>query len=162
MGRGLAARLFCSALCLVSTTGLLHSETLGRYECAIIGNAAQEAVGDRAGHSLLTIQYTCVGVEGLLKDAVYTATNVTEVDGPKRTYLFGGGVHRVAGGAAVSQIVEGTGSVELKDGKPAGATNTGKIAFKFASGTLAVLSGQTVNFIAKTTGVGRFVTELTE
>jgi hypothetical protein len=162
MGRRLTARLVCSALCLVSTIGLSHSETLARYECNIIGTSAQEALGDRSGHALLTSQYACFGVEGVLKDAVYTATNVTEVDGSKRTYLFGGGVHRVAGGIAVSQIVEGTGSLDIKDGKPAGATNTGKIVFKFASGTLAALSGKTVNFNAKTTGVGRFVTEFTE
>jgi hypothetical protein len=162
MGRRLTATLVCSALCLISTTGLLHSETLARYECTLIGTAAQELLGDRTGHALLTIQYTCVGVEGLLKDAVYTATNVAEVDGFKRTYLFGGGVHRVAGGVAVSQIVEGTGSLEIKDGKPAGATNSGKIVFKFASGILTALSGKTLNFQAKTTGVGRFVTEISD
>jgi hypothetical protein len=76
--------------------------------------------------------------------------------------LFGGGVHRVAGGAAVSQIVEGTGSVEMKDGKPAGATNAGKLVFKFASGVLTALSGKTVDFRAKTAGVGRFVTEISD
>jgi hypothetical protein len=162
MVRRLTARLVLSALCLASTTGLSHSETLARYECNVIGTSPQEALGDRSGHALLTIQYICFGVEGLLKDAIYTASNVTEVDGSKRTYLFGGGVHRVAGGIAVTQIVEGTGSLEMKDGKPAGATNTGKIVFKFASGTLAALSGKTVNFVAKTTGVGRFVTEFIE
>lgn len=33
---------------------------------------AIEQIGDREGHALSSVQYTCSGVEGLLKGAVYT------------------------------------------------------------------------------------------
>jgi hypothetical protein len=44
----------------------------------------------------------------------------------------------------------------MKDGKPAGSEASGKTVFKFASGTLAALSGRTVNFTTKPVGLGRF------
>jgi hypothetical protein len=47
----------------------------------------------------------------------------------------------------------------MKDGKPIGAESTGKTVFKFASGSLAALSGRTVNFTTKPVGLGRFELE---
>jgi hypothetical protein len=49
----------------------------------------------------------------------------------------------------------------MKDGKPAGNESSGKGLFKFASGTLAALSGKAVRFETKPTGVGRFSIEFT-
>lgn len=65
------------------------------------------------------------------------------------------------GGLAVSQAIEGTSSVVMKDGKPVGNESSGKTRFRFASGTLAALAGKTVRFEAKPTGVGRFSLEYT-
>ena len=95
----------------------------------------------------------------LLKDAVATAVSVSEWDGPKGTYLATLGLHRAPGGFAVAQLLEGTGSVVMKDGKPAGSQASGKTVFKFASGTLAAFSGRTVNFTTKPVGLGRFELE---
>ena len=71
-------------------------------------------------------------------------------------------IHRVPGGLAVSQITEGTGSVVLKDGKPVGTNSSGKGIFKFASGSLAALSGKVFKFNSKPTGLGRFDLEFTD
>jgi hypothetical protein len=37
-------------------------------------------LGDRNGHYLVNLAYSCVGVEGFLKDAVVTAFSVVEWD----------------------------------------------------------------------------------
>ena len=50
----------------------------------------------------------------------------------------------------------------MKDGKPAGTDSSGKGVFKFASGTLAALSGKVFKFSSKPTGVLRFDLEFTD
>ena len=156
------ATFVCSALGLIGASGLALAETIGRYECSIIGTASQEPIGDRNGHSLVSIQYSCFGVDGLLKGAVFTAATIQEWDGPQGTFIYSGGIHRAPGGIAVTQLREGTASVVMKDGKAVGTNSSGKSVFKFASGTLAALSGKDFKFASKPTGVGRFNLELTD
>ncbi|MGY3482591.1 hypothetical protein ACVW1C_000474 [Bradyrhizobium sp. USDA 4011] len=152
----LIATFMCSALSFIAFAGVARSETIGRYECNIVGTPNPEPLGDPAGHGLSGYQFSCFGVDGLLKGAVYSATNITEWNGPQATYLLAGGIHRSVGGFAVTQMLEGTGSAIMKDGKPVGSTGSGKAIFKFASGTLAALSGKTVSFTSKSTGLNRF------
>ena len=159
MCKRLTATFVCSALSLIAATGFARADIIGRYQCAVIGVIAQEPIGDRDGHAMVSVEYSCQGVDGLLKEAVSTAVSVSEWDGPKGTYLASLGLHRAPGGFAVGQLLEGTGSVVMKDGKPAGSEASGKTVFKFASGTLAALSGRTVNFTAKPVGVSRFELE---
>ncbi|MEO8320736.1 MAG: hypothetical protein ABJA75_18200 [Bradyrhizobium sp.] len=156
------ATIMCSALGLISATGLARSDSIGRYECNVVGSAMPEPVGDHSGHGLSDYQYSCFGVDGILKGAVYSATNITEWDGTKGTFLLAGGIHRTAGGFAATQMLEGTASVIMRDGKPVGTTSSGKAIFKFASGTLAALSGKTVKFATKSVGLNRFELELVE
>ncbi len=152
----------CSALSSIGASGFAFAETIGRFECSIIGTASPEPIGGRTGHGLASVQYSCFGVDGLLKGAVYTGSNISEWDGPLGTFLSAGGIYRAPGGLAVTQLMEGTGSVIMKDGKPVGAETSGKTIFKFASGTLAALSGKTVKFVSQPTGAGRFNLELTD
>ena len=79
----------------------------------------------------------------------------------KERMCLAAGLIRVAGGLAVTQITEGTGSMLMKDGKPAGSESSGKGLFKFASGTLAALSGRADRWAAKPAGFGRFTLEIT-
>jgi hypothetical protein len=161
MSKRFIVTVACSALGLISASGFALAETVGRYECSVVGAASQDPIGDKDGHRLGGVQYSCFGVEGLLKGAVYTGSSISEWDGPQGTYLSAGGIVRAPGGLAVTQLTEGMGSVVMKDGKPAGSASSGKAVFKFASGTLAALSGKTVKFETKPTGVGRFSIELT-
>ena len=156
------ATLMCSALVSMLATGLAYADTIGRYECSIVGIGSPEPLGDRAGHGLLSYQFSCYGVEGILKGAVYSAVHVSEWDGPQGNFLLAGGVHRVAGGFAVTQMSEGTASVIMKDGKPVGATGSGKAVFKLGSGSLAPLSGKAVKFTSKTTSANRFELEFAD
>ena len=68
-------------------------------------------------------------------------------------------VHRTAGGLAVGQALDGTGSTVMEEGKPARATVSGKMIFKFASGKLAALSGKTFKWAVKPIGFNRFELE---
>src|SRR5260370_9214437 len=162
MSKRFIATFVCSALSLIGASGFALAETIGRYECSSIGTVSPEPIDDRNGHGLMSPQYSCFCVDGLLKGSIYTASSIIEWDGPQGTYLFGGGMHRAPGGLAVSQVVEGTGSVVMKDGKAVGIDASGKGVFKFASGTLAALSGKAFKFVSKPTGVGRVYTELTD
>jgi hypothetical protein len=91
---------------LISSTDFALAETVGRYECSIVGVVNQEPVGDRDGRLLRSLQFSCLGVQGLLKDAVYTGASISEWDGPKGTYLSAGGIVRTPGGLAVTQLIE--------------------------------------------------------
>jgi hypothetical protein len=97
-----------------------------------------------------------------MKGAVASAYSAAEWDGPKATNLSAIGVHRVAGGLAYAQLIEGTSSVVTKDGKPVGSESSGKIVIKLASGTLAAISGKTLNFMVKPLGRNRFELDWTE
>ena len=97
-------------------SGFAFAETIGRLECSIIGTASPEPIGGRTGHSLASVQFSCFGVDGLLKGAVSTGSNISEWDGPQGTFLSAGESYRAPGGLAVTQLMEGTGSVIMKDG----------------------------------------------
>jgi hypothetical protein len=146
----------CSTVGLFGSIGIAIADPIVRYECNILGTPSQDPVGDREGHNLVSFQYSCFAVDGLMKGAVSTAVSVTEWEGPKGRNLSSVGVHRMAGGLASAQLIEGTSSVVMKDGKPVGSESSGKITIKFASGTLSAISGKTLNYIVKPLGLNRF------
>jgi hypothetical protein len=162
MCKSVAATFFCSGLSLIGASGFAVADTIGRFECNYVGPVSQEPIGDRDGHNVVSVQYSCFGVDGLLKEAVYTGTSVSEWNGPKGMYLLSGGTVRSPGAFAVTQLLEGIGSVVMKDGQPVGAEAKGRAIFKFASGTLATLAGRTFNFVSKPIGYGRFDVELSD
>jgi hypothetical protein len=162
MGRHLTATAVCSAFGLIGMSGGALADTIGRYECSVIGALAQEPIGDRNEHTMVSVQYSCVGTDGLLNGAVNTGISISEWDGPKGTYLASIGLHRAPGGFAIGQLLEGTGSIVMKDGKVVGSEGSGKTLFKFASGTLAAISGKTVKWTSKPVGLGRFELEFTD
>jgi hypothetical protein len=103
---------------------------------------------------------SCLGVDGLMKGALYSGLSTSEWDGSQGKYYTGGGTVRAVGGLAVTLLTEGVGSAIMKDGKPAGNEASGKGVFKFASGTLAELSGKADRWQAKPAGFGRFTLEI--
>jgi hypothetical protein len=161
MDKRIIVTAVCSTLGLISASGFALAETVGRYECNVVGAVSQEPIGDKDGHRITGVQYSCSGVEGLVKGALYSGSSTSEWDGSQGTYLSGGGTVRAAGGLAVTEITEGKGAVVMKDGKPAGSESSGKALYKFASGTLAALSGKSVRWQTKPMGFGLFSIELT-
>jgi hypothetical protein len=159
MSKRLIAGILCSAIGLIGASGFAFADSIGGLECNIIGPIGLDPIGDRDGHLLRSYDYSCVGVDGLFKGAVSTGLSVSEMDGPQVTFLLGAGVVRTAGGLAVGQMLDGTGATVMQEGRPARATLSGKVMFKFASGTLAALSGKTVKSTAKPIGFNRFELE---
>jgi hypothetical protein len=156
MDKRIIVTVVCSTVGLFNASGFALAETVGRFECSVIDTASQDPIGDKDGHLLRTVQYSCLGVDGLLKGALYSGSSTSEWDGPQGTVLSGGGTIRAAGGLVVTQLTEGTGSLIMKDGKPAGVESSGKALIKFASGALAELSGKTLRWETKPAGFNRF------
>jgi len=152
----------CLALSAILPAGSALADSIGRYDCNIVGAFSQEPVGDRGGHGLLSYQYSCFGVDGLIKGATYTANLIQEWDGPQGKFLVAGGVHRLPGGLAVTELLEGSASAVMKDGKAVGVISSGKAVFKVASGPLTALSGKTIKFTTNPTGFNHFTLELAE
>lgn len=99
----------CSTLGLINASGFALAETAGRYECSVVGAVSQEPIGDKDGHRITGVQYSCSGVEGPVKGAVYTGSSTSEWDGPQGTYLSGGGTVRAAGGSRSLKSPKGKG-----------------------------------------------------
>ena len=157
----------CTLTALVGSTLVMiavqpaRADAIARYECSLAGFFTQEPIGDHPDHNLVAQDYVCVGVEGLLKGAVYSASNVVEWEGPKATMVIGGGVHRIPGGRLVTQLTEGSAQAVMKDGKLVGVESLGKGIVKFASGPFAGLNGKTVGFVTKPINPIRFNLEFT-
>ncbi len=166
MSNRFIATCVCSALSLIGASGFALGETFGRYECSVIGAVGKEPIAGQSGHLLVSLEYSCDGVDGLMKGDVHTASSASEWTGPKGTFLRGGGVHRAPEGLAVSVITEGTAWVvksgDTEYGGRAGTESAGKAIFKFASGSLAALSGKTFKFATKPMAPNRFVMEFTD
>ena len=156
------ALVVCSALGLVAASGQAQADLIARYDCNFVGTLGQEAIGDRPGHMLVSLQYSCFGLDGLMKGALYTSSVASEWENQKGNYLYGVGIHRTADSYAVVQLLEGSGEVVMKDGMPAVSEATGKVVFKLASGRFARLAGKTVNFAARLGSAGHFIYELTD
>ncbi|WP_347336683.1 hypothetical protein [Bradyrhizobium manausense] len=98
-----------------------------------------------------------------MKDAGITAISVSEWDNEKGRYLASLDVHRALEGYAVGQLLEGDGSSVMEENRTAGIAASGKTVFKFASGSLAALSGKTVKFTTKpAVGSRRFEMEFSD
>lgn len=152
----IATTILGAALGMIAMSGPARADIIARYECNIAGFFTQEPLGDRPDHNLVTQDYVCTGVDGLLKGAVYSASNVVEWDGPKGAMVIGGGVHRIPGSRAVTQLVEGSVHAIMKDGKPVGVESSGKGIIKLASGAFAGLNGKTVKFVTTPVSPIRF------
>jgi len=107
MSKRIVAVGLSSVLSLIGMGGITLAGSIGRYDCMIIGTIAQEPVGDRDGHDIVSFEYTCRGLDGLFKDAGLTAVSVSEWDSQKGSYLASLGLHRAPGGFAVGQLLEG-------------------------------------------------------
>ncbi|WP_027525686.1 hypothetical protein [Bradyrhizobium sp. Ec3.3] len=151
----------CTVFGLIGMSGGALADTIGHYDCTIVATA-REPVGDRNEHDIVSFQYTCRGVDGLIKDAIVTAISVVECDNDKGTYLASFGLHRSPAGFAAEQLLDGVGYIVIEGDRAVGVESYGKTSFKFASGTLADLPEKTVKFTATPTGLGRFKLEFTD
>jgi hypothetical protein len=54
----------------VNRLRVMRADTVGCYECNVVGNFSAVPLGDRNRHSLTSIQFSGCGIDGLLKGAV--------------------------------------------------------------------------------------------
>ncbi|MCP3463371.1 hypothetical protein [Bradyrhizobium sp. CCGUVB23] len=153
--------LFCSSLAVLVSTQMARADVVARYECNMVDFFTQEPIGDRPDHNLSLLQYSCAGVDGLLKGALYSGSNTIEWDGPKGRIIVGGGVHRIPGGRVVTELTEGAAAIITKDGKFVGNEASGKGVVKLATGPFAALNGKTVRFNSTPISPVRWILELT-
>ncbi|WP_445219692.1 hypothetical protein ACKWRH_05885 [Bradyrhizobium sp. Pa8] len=161
MKRPSLTTVLCSIFGLLGLNGIALADSTRRYDCTIDGTD-REPIGDRNGHIVVSLQYNCRVADGPLKDAGITGLSVSEWDSEKGKYLASLDVHRALGGFAVGQLMEGIGASVMENNRAAGIAASGKTVFKFASGSLAALSGKTVKFTTKLVDSRRFEMEFTD
>jgi len=138
-----------------------RADILARYECNMVDFFAQEPIGDRPDHYLSLLQYSCIGVDGLLKGVLYSGSNTIEWDGLKGKIVVGGGIHRIPGGRLVTELTEGGVVPVMKDGKLIGNESSGRGIVKLAAGPFAPLNGKTVKFSTTPINPIRWMLEMT-
>ena len=118
------------------------------FPCQIVGPNELEPLGDRDGHALGVTSYSCHADSGPLSGGVWTATAIWEFDGPKATLVTNNGVVRKRGGVGVYQDTQGTLTLVMANGKPAGWTATGEGHWIMAAGSVADMAGKSYTFAA--------------
>ncbi|MCP3392321.1 hypothetical protein NLM27_26590 [Bradyrhizobium sp. CCGB12] len=146
---------------LLGLNEIALADSTRRYGC-IIDGTDREPTGDRNGRIIVSLQYTCRVADGLLRDAGITGLSVSEWDNEKGRYLASIDVYRALDGIAIGQLLEGTSSSVTEDNGAVGIAASGKMVFKFASGSLAALSGRTIKFTTKLINSRQFELEFTD
>ncbi|UPJ79413.1 hypothetical protein IVB16_32620 [Bradyrhizobium sp. 183] len=146
---------------LLGLNEIALADSTRRYGC-IIDGTDREPTGDRNGRTIVSLQYTCRVADGLLKDAGITGLSVSQWDSEKGRYLASIDIYRALHGIAVGEVLEGTGSSVTEDNRAVGIAASGKMVFKFASGSLSALSGRTVKFTTKPVSSRQFEMEFTD
>jgi len=143
------------AVATVTQTAVLKAEAQESvYDCRYVGAPTLEPLGDREGHGLRIVDYSCVVTAGPLSGGVFTARNIYEVDKSGGTLLTGEGVYRKPGAMAVLQATDGKVEYVMSDGKMIAATVTGHSRFVMAVGSWAALSGKATVYSTKPTATG--------
>jgi hypothetical protein len=124
-------------------------------------STSREPVGDRTGHDLHEVHYTCSVKGGAMDGAVVSAHGVYEWNGTEGRLLSGGGIARKPGSVAVFTTNTGKGSIVMQDGKPIGARNAGKATYTFGSGAASGWSGKTFSYATRPGTNGQFFVEAT-
>ncbi|WOH57890.1 hypothetical protein [Bradyrhizobium sp. BWC-3-1] len=97
-----------------------------------------------------------------MTDADITAVSVSEWAADQRTYLASMEFHHALEGVAIGQLSEATDFSSMEGEQGIGVATSGTTVFTFASGSLADLSGKTLKFTTKPTGLRSFELEFTD
>ncbi len=134
-------------------------ENAAAFACQYVGTSSLEPLGDREGHSLRDLDYSCLVTAGPLTGGVLTGRVVFEMDKSGGTLLIGGGVIRKPGATAVYQQTDAKLEITMSEGKVIGVTTTGHDRYVMAVGSAASMSGKSFAYTTKPTGPGQFSVE---
>lgn len=136
-------------------------EAASTWICQDVGPSGQtEKLGDREGHSLSVVQYSCRIDGGPLSGGIATGTDIWENDRTKSVRISVSGGVRKPGSRAV--YTNGTGNLSLivTDGKVTGMTASGHGKYVLATGDWARLAGTSDTWTAKPAAApGQFLVE---
>lgn len=147
------------ALAAIAPNAPAQTADIHRASCVAVGANPAEPIGDRPGHAIQVNTFTCRLSGGPMEGGVMTGTNMFEWDGGKAVLLSGAGVARKPGSFGVYQITQGSLTMVMADGKPAGVTGAGKGVMKYGSGVAAPFSGKTYSYTARSISPTEFVIE---
>lgn len=130
--------------------------------CNAVGSAHMEPLRDREGHSLSVQTFTCRVEGGPMNGAVLTGTNTYEWDKGVAVGLSGSMIARSGTGTYVAVFRDFGVTLTTVDGRVTGwvAKTTG--TYRLATGAAAALNGKTFSTVAKPTGAGQFLLEITD
>ena|SRR5664279_581529 len=149
------------ALTTLSMSTLAQTPVTFKSTCQDVGFAAREPLGDRDGHSIEVIQYSCRNEGGVEDGTLMTGMVIWEWDKTTCVMLSGNGVVRKPGALAVFQNSESKASLTIVDGKVTGITGTSNGVYKTATGGMASLAGKSFTSTFHSIGGGQFVIEVT-
>ena len=89
MSNSLVATAMCSALALIGATGFAYSDTIGRYECSIVGIGTPEPIGDRA-ERLIELSILLLWRRWSLEGSLLSRSSRQRVGWSSRQLLVGG------------------------------------------------------------------------
>ena len=112
------------ALTTLSMSTLAQTPVTFKSTCQDVGFAAREPLGDRDGHSIEVIQYSCRNEGGVEDGTLMTGMVIWEWDKTTCVMLSGNGVVRKPGALAVFQNSGSKASLTISDGKVTGITGT--------------------------------------
>lgn len=153
--------LGAAALATLAFGAMAQAPILQKAYCVNVGMNPMEPVGDRQGHALQVLNYSCRTEGGPMDGGVMTGVNITEWDAGKAVVLSGAGVGRKAGALASFQVTEGSTTLIMTDGKVTGMTSSGRGIMKHASGTASSLNGKTYSYTVRILSPGQFLIETT-
>lgn len=96
-----------------------------------------------------------------MNGGVATQHALWEFEKGRMLLLSGDGVVRKPGSVLTYKLTSGTGTLLIKDGKPAGWTGSGTGVYTAGSGDAAMLKGKTFTWTGRATGPGTHVIEST-
>lgn len=153
--------LGAAALATMAFSAMAQAPLLQKAYCVHVGMNPMEPVGDRQGHALQVLNYSCRTEGGPMDGGVMTGTNITEWDAGKGVVLSGAGVGRKAGALASFQVIDGLTVLTMADGKVTGMTSSGRGVMKHASGAASSLNGKTYSYVVRVLTPSQFVIETT-
>jgi hypothetical protein len=149
------------ALAIVAPNALAQEASYSETCQYIGGPPKSEPLGDRDGHSLSSVEVSCVVNSGLLSGGIGTNSILSEFNGPNGVLLMGGGVIRKPGATLVFELTEQKIALTVTDGKVTGASVNGRGKVLLGTGAAASLAGKTFSYTIKPGPPGQFTIETT-
>jgi hypothetical protein len=149
------------AFSTVLFSALAQAQSTYKEYCQTVGTAPQEPIGDRAGHAISALTFTCRVEGGAMDGGVLTGSIFFEWDGPNAVGRGNIGIVRKPGSSLIYSSSEQKLTLIMVDGKVTGFSSTGRGTYTLGTGAAAALTGKGYTYVSKGTGFNQYVIEST-